>query len=155
MAEGQCIERFKSQPRLPGFAIPRRYDLFLRPDLSSCRFAGSVQIVVDVVDDTRFLILNAADLAIDGGSVWFRNPSSSKHNGEKKNMAVTQFEPADARRCFPCWDEPAFKVKDLANHVTNYASPGIKVRVYCQVGKSSQGKFALDVAVKTLDLYKK
>lgn len=31
---------------------------------------------------------------------------------------------------------------------------GVKVRVYCQVGKANQGKFALHVAVKTLDLYK-
>lgn len=31
---------------------------------------------------------------------------------------------------------------------------GVKVRVYCQVGKANQGKFALNVAVKTLELYK-
>ncbi|KAF7139037.1 hypothetical protein RHSIM_Rhsim07G0175300 [Rhododendron simsii] len=249
----QKYEQFKGQPRLPKSVVPKRYEIKLKPDLASCTFAGTVDISVDVVAETKFIVLNAADLTVSRDGVRFTSGakllevlevqlfeadqimvvefsenlplgvgvlciffegtlndkmkgfyrSTYEHNAEKKNMAVTQFEPADARRCFPCWDEPACKatfritlevptelvalsnmpiveekrdgiiktvhyeespimstylvavVIGLFNYVEDHTSDGIKVRVYCQVGKENQGKFALDVAVKTLDFYKK
>ncbi|KZO98207.1 hypothetical protein CALVIDRAFT_526105 [Calocera viscosa TUFC12733] len=35
--------------------------------------------------------------------------STYKHEGRKGIYALTQFEAAEARRAFPCWDEPAIK----------------------------------------------
>ena len=32
---------------------------------------------------------------------------------------------------------------------------GVKIRVYCPVGKSDQGKLALDIAVKALEIFTK
>ncbi|KAL3655742.1 AP-1 complex subunit mu-1-like [Castilleja foliolosa] len=71
----QKHSQFKGQPRLPKFAVPKRYDLKLKPDLIACKFSGAVQISVDVVSDTKFLVLNAAELSIIPKSVTYASGS--------------------------------------------------------------------------------
>jgi puromycin-sensitive aminopeptidase len=72
------MERFKGQPRLPKFAVPKSYDIRLKPDLSACKFAGLVSIDLDIVANTKFIVLNAAELSVTHGSFSFTNQGYSK-----------------------------------------------------------------------------
>jgi len=55
--------------RLPTSVVPFAYDLVLEPDLDSAVFTGEVVILVDVVDATSDVVLNAIDLQIDSAEV--------------------------------------------------------------------------------------
>ena len=129
--------------------------------------------------------------------------SKYTEKGEERFGAVTQFEATDARRCFPCWDEPAVKatfditVSAPKNRVVLSNMPvkeevqdeetsdyrvvkfetspkmstylvaivvgeydyvedsqgSVKVRVYTPLGKTEQGRFALETSKRAIQFY--
>ncbi|KAB2081595.1 hypothetical protein ES319_A05G143200v1 [Gossypium barbadense] len=64
MDQKQNIEQFKDQPRLQKFSVLKRYDLYLKLDLSDCTFSGLVHINLSIVEPTKFVVLNACELVV-------------------------------------------------------------------------------------------
>jgi len=82
--------------------------------------------------------------------------SKYKQGGKTKYLATTQFEAADARRAFPCWDEPAakasFEISIIADNKFTAIS-NMPVKSKKKVGSKTIYKFGKTPVVSTYLIY--
>ncbi|GBG27365.1 Aminopeptidase M1 [Hondaea fermentalgiana] len=166
--------------------------------------SSTVTLVFDeaLPEGEGFISIEFMGLHNDQMAGFYRSGYTDRE-GKSAVMVSTQFEPLDARRCFPCFDEPARKavfrasliVDDGLTALSNMpvesdtllddgkrrkfvfaktprmstyllafcvgdfdfveatSGNGVPIRAYTPPGKQEMGHFALDVAVKALDLY--
>ena len=82
--------------------------------------------------------------------------SQYKQGGKTKYLATTQFEAADARRAFPCWDEPeakaTFDISIIAdNRFTAISNMPVKSKT--KLGNKTQYKFGKTPVMSTYLVY--
>lgn len=108
------------------------------------RVSGKIQISVDFVG------------TLNDRLIGFYRSTYTDPNGKEKHMATTQFEAADARRAFPCWDRPdakaTFDVSMIIDSDMDAISnmPAIKTR---KVGKRKMVIFDTTPVMSTYLLY--
>ncbi|CAO3614306.1 unnamed protein product [Cunninghamella blakesleeana] len=70
---------------------------------STLTFPGSIKAGKKALLDIKF------EGILNDQMVGFYRSTYKDSEGNTKYLATTQFEPTDARRSFPCWDEPSLK----------------------------------------------
>ena len=63
--------------QLPRTAVPHHYTIAIVPNAQALSFGASVRIALDIVKPTDTLVLNAADLSIDGATLY--GPDGKSH----------------------------------------------------------------------------
>ena len=91
--------------------------------LSNGNILSVEEVLIDESKETATLVFNQmlhvgpASLSLDFQGVLndqlrgFYRSHYIDGNGDSRVLLTTQFEPTDARRAFPCWDEPGVKAK--------------------------------------------
>jgi len=82
--------------------------------------------------------------------------SQYQQNGKTKYLATTQFEAADARRAFPCWDEPkakaTFDISIIADNKFSAIS-NMPIKSKTKTGNKTLYKFAKTPIMSTYLIY--
>ena len=89
---------------LDGKAIPSSA---IKPDVKE----ETLTITAEVTAGDHELRLEFAGKINQRGAGLYYAPYQEQGTGAKKIMLGTQFEATDARRMFPCWDEPSFRAR--------------------------------------------